>query len=121
MGFIAPSRIEFFRYDDRSTPIPPDTPLQPLARETLAKLPLVVRCQTSDIIDDSNNRTCLVIYPLEKSKAEIIKDIYCNCFGENYQEVKNIVSYIARLLQVQADVLKKENGLDEDEKRCDKR
>ncbi|CAG8608477.1 11745_t:CDS:2 [Diversispora eburnea] len=45
---VEPSKIIFFNHNDRSTPIPPDALLQPLADDTTAKSPLVVRYPISD-------------------------------------------------------------------------
>ncbi|CAG8625523.1 16897_t:CDS:2, partial [Racocetra persica] len=46
--------------------------------------------------------------------AKITPKIVCNCIGNNYQEAKNVVSYIARLLQVQSDILKNDNNQDKE-------
>ncbi|RHZ78115.1 hypothetical protein Glove_168g260 [Diversispora epigaea] len=50
---------------------------------------------------------------LQNPIAEITEEIRCNCFGDDYQEAKKVVSYIAQLLQAQADMLKNDNNHEE--------
>ncbi|CAG8789501.1 28624_t:CDS:2, partial [Racocetra persica] len=51
---------------------------------------------------------------LQDPRAEITPEIVCNCIGNNYQEAKNVVSHIARLLQAQSDILKNDNNQDKE-------
>ncbi|CAG8625974.1 9102_t:CDS:2, partial [Diversispora eburnea] len=58
---------------------------------------------------------------LQNPMAEITEEIRCNCFGDDYQEAKKVVSYIAQLLQAQANMLKNDNDHEErDNKRIRK-
>ncbi|RHZ80360.1 hypothetical protein Glove_137g108 [Diversispora epigaea] len=50
---------------------------------------------------------------LQNPIAKITEEIRCNCFGNDYQEAKKVVLYIAQLLQAQADMLKNNNNYEE--------